>query len=131
MKSSRALMVATGLLSILIGSTYTLRLYGPTEAEVYEWGRVAVTAGVLSIGAAVVLPWVAGIKAILTAGYLILGLMQVPPVILWFVFHGTGISDYTPQSGFVAHWAYAIPHMVLAVCSFGTASALWRPGFRR
>ncbi|SEN56212.1 hypothetical protein SAMN05444955_11456 [Lihuaxuella thermophila] len=42
-------------------------------------------------------------------------LAQLPPIALWMVFHGSGISDGTPPSDFVAHWAWALPHLLLAV----------------
>lgn len=52
-------------------------------------------------------------KVALAFGYVILALLQVPPVVLWFAFHGSGISDGTPPSTFVAHWGYSVPHLVL------------------
>jgi hypothetical protein len=41
----------------------------------------------------------------------------VLPVLLWFSFHGTGISDGTPTSAFVAHWATSLPHLALLLGS--------------
>lgn len=52
-------------------------------------------------------------KVALASGYIILVLLQVPPVVLWFTFHGSNICDGTPPSTFVAHWGYSVPHLVL------------------
>lgn len=43
----------------------------------------------------------------------VLILLQIMPIYLWIIFHGMGISDGTPASSFVAHWMYAVPHIVL------------------
>lgn len=118
-------MRVTGILSVAVGAPYVLRLFGPTEAEVVQWGQLAVEAGLISLA----LSWpavVANARVILVPGYAVLGLMQLPPIALWFLFHGSPISDPTPRSDFVAHWSYSLPHMLLAACAFATAAALHR-----
>ena len=57
------------------------------------------------------------IQGVAGLGWGIVALLQVPPVLLWFAFHGSGISDGTPPSTFVAHWAYSIPHLALLAAS--------------
>jgi len=105
--------------SIALGLTYVLHAFGPTEAEVVLWGRVSIYLGLavvpLTVGAwrshSRIIQGVAGL------GWGIVALLQVPPVLLWFAFHGSGISDGTPPSTFVAHWAYSIPHLALLAAS--------------
>lgn len=42
-------------------------------------------------------------------------LIQIPAIILWLLFNGHGISDGSPPSSFVAHWIFAIPHLVIVL----------------
>jgi hypothetical protein len=105
--------------SIALGLTYVLHAFGPTEAEVVLWGWVSIYLGLavvpLTVGAwrshSGIIEGVAGL------GWGIVALLQVPPILLWFAFHGSGISDGTPPSTFVAHWAYSIPHLAVLVAS--------------
>lgn len=103
--------------AILLGLPYIFHAFGPTEAEVVSWGEISLYTGValtlLSIGIGHSTKRIS--RGILALGYLFLALLQVLPIFLWFTFHGTGISDGTPPSPFVAHWGYAIPHLVLLV----------------
>jgi len=53
--------------------------------------------------------------------YVSLGLiavMQIPPTVLWFAFDGQGVGEHgaTP----VGHWAWAVPHIVLALLALYT-----------
>lgn len=104
---------------MLVGLPYMLGLFGPTEREVAQWGLVSL---LLGMGLAVV--WIAHITRVnaptawgLNGGYLLVALLQVLPVQLWWQFHGRGISDGTPPSTFVAHWAFAGPHLLLLLLS--------------
>jgi hypothetical protein len=98
---------------------YILHAFGPTEAEVVTWGEVSLYTGIVLVALSV------GIgrsnkkilRGILAPSYILLALLQVPPIFLWFTFHGMGISDGTPPSPFVAHWGYAIPHLALLIDS--------------
>lgn len=54
-------------------------------------------------------------QLILGLGYTALVVLQIPPIILWFAFHGSVPSDWPSPGPFVAHWGYAIPHIVLAI----------------
>lgn len=124
------LMVVGGVGAMVLGLPYIYRAFGPTEAEVVLWGKVSLYAGIVLI----LFSLTAGhkrarmiIKLILGLGYLILSLLQVPPILLWFLFHGSGISDGTPPSSFVAHWGYAIPHIILlTICVFILSGLLRR-----
>ena len=98
---------------------YVLHAFGPTEAEVVLWGRVSIYLGLavvpLTVGA-----WRSHsriIKGVAGLGWGIVALLQVPPILLWFAFHGSGISDGTPPSTFVAHWAFSLPHLALLAAS--------------
>jgi hypothetical protein len=117
--------------SIALGLTYVLHAFGPTEAEVVLWGRVLIYLGLamvpLTVGAwrshSRIIQGVAGL------GWGIVALLQILPALLWFTFHGSGISDGTPPSTFVAHWAYSIPHLALLAASVAMVrSLLARPG---
>ena len=123
------LMVIGGVGAIVLGLPYMYRAFGPTEAEVVLWGKVSLYIGIVLV----LLSLVAGhkrarvvIKPILGLGYLILSVLQVPPIFLWFLFHGSGISDGTPPSSFVAHWGYAIPHIILLTICVFILSGLFR-----
>ena len=124
----RAFMLTGALGSILLGLPYLLGAFGPTEAEVAMWGLVS-----LCLGAVLVLLSV-GIggsdirmaRTILALGYVVLALLQVLPTLLWFLFHGSGISDGTPPSAFVAHWAYSMPHFALFAVSIIVLYHLFR-----
>lgn len=106
-----------------LGLLYTGYAFGPTEAEVAGWGRVAIILGVALI-------LVTAARAVATSAMALVvsatALIQLPPIVLWFVFHGSGISDGTPPSSFVAHWAYALPHAIVAALCLGGARAYAR-----
>ena len=105
--------------SIALGLTYVLHAFGPTEAEVVLWGRVSFCLG-WAVVPLTVSAWRSHSRIIQGAaglGWGILSLLQILPVLLWFTFHGSGISDGTPPSTFVAHWAYSLPHLALLAAS--------------
>jgi hypothetical protein len=116
-----ALMLVGSLGGAALGLPYIYHAFGPTEAEVVSWGQVSLYTGIylaivsLALGHQRARPF----KLLLALGYFSLALSQLPPIYAWFAFHGRGISDGTPPSPFVAHWVYAIPHIiVLAIGSF-------------
>lgn len=112
-------MLVGSIGAILLGLPYIFRAFGPTEAEVASWGEFSLYTGIVLTLLAV------GVgrntkklfRGILALGYLFLAFLQVLPIFLWFTFHGTGISDGTPPSAFVAHWGYAIPHLAVLMVS--------------
>jgi hypothetical protein len=112
-------MLLGGFGAILLGLPYIFHVFGPTEAELVIWGEVSLCMGVVLLFLAIGLgrSKVRLAKVALAFGYLTVALLQVPPVVLWFAFHGSGISDGTPPSTFVAHWGYSVPHLVLLVAS--------------
>ena len=81
------------------------------------WGKVSLYLGVALILVSVALGRKSTrfAKVILGVGYFILALLQVPPILLWFAFHGSGIAG--GPSSFVAHWGYSIPHIMLLTVS--------------
>lgn len=118
---------ALALGNALIGLPYMLRAFGPTEAEVVQWGRIALAAGLvlatLSLALVLIEGRAAALRLVAALGYGFLACMQVLPSALWPLFHGTGISDGSPPSAFIAHWAYALPHVALLA---GNIWAMWR-----
>jgi len=123
---------------ISLGLAYVLHTFGPTEAEVVLWGRVSIWLGLalapLTVSLESSSPRI--IRGLAGLGWGFVALFQLPPILLWFVFHGSGISDGTPPSAFVAHWAYAIPHLAVLATSLAILYSLWtqpapRQGARR
>jgi hypothetical protein len=121
------LILLGGAGCIALGLAYALHAFGPTEAQVVLWGWVSIwlgmalaplTVGIRHSGSRV-------IKGIAGLGWGFVLLLQLPPILLWFAFHGSGISDGTPPSSFVAHWAYAIPHVGILATSVAIAGDLW------
>lgn len=117
MLNRRVLGVATSALSILAGGLYTFRAFGPTESEVVLWGQFSLLGGALA--------WLAGLPRFSSPqwrlpamiGFGTLAAAQLPPIALWFLFHGRSIGDGTPPSWFTAHWAFALPHALLLLTS--------------
>lgn len=117
-----------GLGAVALGLLYANHTFGPTEAEVVKWGRIAIALGAVTAAIAVVTAWLplAAIRLALAAGSTAISLMQLPPVAAWFLFHGSGISDGSPPSAFVAHWAYSLPHLAVAVLGLAATVQLVR-----
>lgn len=103
-----------GLVAIGVGLPYIFKAFGPSEHILVTWGKSTVLIGaVLLFGSLLIKGQISKIqKLILTLGCFGLAIIQAPPIVLWFVFHGSGIDEYN-QSNFVAHWGYALPHTVL------------------
>lgn len=103
-----------GFLSFLIGIIYIVGLYGPTEAEVGRWGIISIILGCWLMLCNLYLnkKILDKLKIIII---IIILLIQIPPIYLWFVFYGRGISDGTPPSTFIAHWGYSIPHIIIVI----------------
>ena len=111
------MMLAGGIGAILLGLSYIFYAFGPTEAEVVTWGWISLYMGtcliLLSFGIGRSKKRAA--KVFLSLAYIGLALLQLVPLILWFTFHGSGISDGIPPSTFIAHWTYSIPHVALLI----------------
>lgn len=107
------LEIILGILSILTGLIYVIGLYGPTEAEVSTWGIFAFILG----GMLIFLGIERSTNTHNLAKFFVVCLLaiQIPPIILWFTFSGSSISDGTPPSSFVAHWIFATPHLVIVL----------------
>ena len=121
------IMLVGGIGTILLGLPYVFHAFGPTEAEVVTWGRLSLYFGtgliLLSIGIGRSNERVA--KVFLSLGYTSLALFQMLPLVLWLVFDGSGISDGSPSSAFVAQWLYSIPHLALLIVSLIVLYQLW------
>lgn len=100
--------------SIFVSIPYIIYAYGPTEREVVYWGMFSFAWGVILLFLSISMNNRGISEKIVTyIGFFIIGLIQIPPIILWFTFHGYGISDYTPPSSFIAHWGYGMPHIII------------------
>ena len=121
------IILVCGIGTILLGLLYVFHAFGPTEAEVVTWGRLSIYLGtgliLLSIG--IGRSNGRAPKVFLSLGYTGLALFQVLPILLWFAFHGSGISDGSPSSAFVVHWLYSIPHLALLLVSLMVLYQLW------
>ncbi|HWQ77017.1 MAG TPA: hypothetical protein VN441_17045 [Syntrophomonas sp.] len=106
--------------TILLGYSYAHEWYGILESEVQYWGYLSEALGLILL---ILTPFKKGTltKVILS----ICLIMNIPPIILWFVFHGSRITDAPPtiSDQFIAHWAFSVPHIILvAMCIYLLAS---------
>ena len=108
--------ILIGIMSVIVGLIYAIGVYGETEAEVGYWGFFSIIIGAILV----VLPniiWNERMKDLLSFFIIFNAIIQMPAIILWFIFHGTGISDGSPPSLFIAHWGYSIPHILIFTMS--------------
>lgn len=125
---NKILLVIGAVGAVVLGLVYVFRAFGPTEAEVVLWGWVSAGLGIVLglLVLAIKLEHAKFGRVILGAGYALLAALQIPPIVLWFAATGSGITDGTPPSPFVAHWAYAIPHLVLLLVGGACLYAILR-----
>ena len=109
----RIIIFMTGIISILLGYSYSHGLYGTLEAEVRHWGYFAQFLGFIIVCLIFNTKWGIFTKLVLYLNMLI----QIPPIILWFIFHDYRITDAPPTIGdqFIAHWAFSIPHILIFI----------------
>jgi len=116
--------------AILLGYSYAHEWYGILESEVQYWGYLSEALGLILLIR--ILPRFKGV--ILTKVILFIGLIiNIPPIILWFIFHGSRITDAPPtiSDQFIAHWAFSVPHVVLiAMCVYLLKLIKWDPESR-
>lgn len=114
------LQLITGVSSVLTGLLYLLQVFGPTETEIVTWGKTAILAGIVLCALALVAQ-LTHPQSIITLSLLVnlmlIALLQILPIYLWLVSHGSGISDGSPPEAFIAHWIFALPHSVLLILS--------------
>jgi lipid-A-disaccharide synthase-like uncharacterized protein len=89
------------------------------EAEVAQWGQVAILLGIVLL----MLSWILGekrdllSKLVVGIGFSGAMLLQVPPVVLWLTLRVA--TDNTPPYSFVIGGLLAAPHLLLfVVCAF-------------
>lgn len=127
-RSARRPIVCTAVGSIVVGLPYALRAYGNVEVEVTQWGWVSMACGCLLLALAwLVRAGLVRFTAVTTAASAAatgaVALLQTLPALLWVLFHGNAIADGSPPGGFVGHWAFAVPHVVVAALA---VAALYR-----
>lgn len=112
-------MLLVGLTGVLIGWPYALGFFGPAEREVGLWGVFCLGLGVSLMGLSTRLTphKNVGLTRLLALGFALLAVLQLLPIQLWFAFYGYAISDGQPPSPFVAHWVYAVPHLLVLALS--------------
>lgn len=111
---SKKYIIIFCVLSIVIGLIYALGLYGSTEVEVNQWGIITMLGGIITISISII-KGNRFIRVIMIFLIVLISMAQVPPIALWITFHGYTITDGTPPSSFVAHWAFAIPHIFIFI----------------
>ena len=114
------LQLITGISSVLTGLLYLFHVFGPTETEIVMWGKTAILAGSVLCALALVAQLTHPqpiITLSLLVNLMLIALLQIPPIYLWLVSHGSGISDGSPPDAFIAHWIFALPHSVLLILS--------------
>ena len=113
------LQLITGVSSVLTGLLYLFHVFGPTETEIVMWGKTAILAGIVLCALALVaqLTHQPLINLSILVNLMLIALLQIPPIYLWLVSHGSGISDGSPPDAFIAHWIFALPHSVLLILS--------------
>jgi len=122
----KILILILGIFSITWGMTYMFGMYGPTEREVSEWGLIEVIVGFLVVCTAFFITGQKLVEILLAVFLSINMLLQILPTLLWFIFNGTGISDGSPPSNFVASWIYGLPHIAIGVISLISIVLLFR-----
>lgn len=114
------LIIIASLLSILISVPYNFDKFGEATESIRSFGMVSLVLGVILLFLMLIdlsKKNKSGktTKNSLGVILLILAIIQIGPSILWFLFNNTPLTDGTPQSGFMAHWYYAIPHIIILI----------------
>jgi hypothetical protein len=122
----RVTVLGTAVLSILLGILYAFRAFGPTEAEVVLWGQFCLLGGLLALIVGVPKFRFPSLLIPEVIGFGVLAASQLLPIVMWFSFHGRPISDGIPPSSFQAHWAWAIPHILLLLAAAACAVTVWK-----
>ena len=124
MRNSAKLEILVGVLTIITGLLIVLGVFGPTESIVDTWGLVAVIIGGIVVYLGINKNKVSVIVEMVLVFLLVL--IQVPAIFLWFTFNGSGISDGTPPSNFVAHWMFVTPHLIIALIGMMVMVSLFK-----
>ncbi|WP_174730492.1 hypothetical protein [Mesobacillus harenae] len=116
--------VLLGLVTLLTGLLYVLGVFGPTESIVVTWGLLALIIGGIVVFLGINKNGVSDFVKMAIVFFLVL--IQAPVIFLWFTFNGSGISDGTPPSNFVAHWIFATPHLVISLIGIVVIGSLFK-----
>ena len=122
----RRRLVALGALSLILGWVYWANLpnlTGDATPATGLWSRWALGFGLLVAVAGMAAHHLPGrIRWVLVVTLGFLALLQVPPVLLWFLFHGQVISD--GPTGPMGNALWAVPHLAVAAGALATAGLL-------
>lgn len=130
-KPAHCLIVSCGVLAIVTGLVYIANLPGLTSdatGTTIRWGWLVLLGGMLALWLAVSSNQGRRSRGVVVGLLMCLGfifLLQLPPIVAWFAFHGQVISG--GPVGPMGHWAWSLPHIVLAAAS---ADALYLLFFR-
>ncbi|MBE3582022.1 MAG: hypothetical protein IMW96_10405 [Thermoanaerobacteraceae bacterium] len=128
-KPAHCLIVSCGVLAIVTGLVYIANLPGLTSDATgtrYDGAGGASRRGMLAL-------WLAvssnqgrrsreeRVGLLMCLGFIFL--LQLPPIVAWFAFHGQVIND--GPVGPMGHWAWSLPHIVVAAASAGALYLLF------
>lgn len=113
------LSVALGVLSVILGVAYLVN-YPPVTGDArwatVPWGLVMVVTGCFILVSAIRRQQHHGtINTILIMLFMVNFVLQIPAVILWFIFHGQVVGEYKAMPTVTGHWLWAGPHLILAM----------------
>jgi hypothetical protein len=125
----RILSFNFGLSCIILGMVYILPFFGEMESEVVYWGYISVGSGILYL---IYSKWHSPQRGVMYNFsfffYLILIVttvsIQIPPIVLWFSYHGSPIHDSSPGSPLMGHYLFSIPHLLCTALGIALAIKL-------
>ncbi len=109
------LLLILAAATFTVGYTYTHGYYGWVEIAVLVWGYFAQLLGII-LFCLFLYSFIAFGSSTIKLTLFLNIIIQVPPILLWFIFHGGEITE-PRNSQFIAHWAYSLMHIfILVVC---------------
>ncbi|MBO8167618.1 MAG: hypothetical protein H0Z35_00375 [Thermoanaerobacteraceae bacterium] len=111
-----------GVLSTAVGLVYIFnlpKLTGDATWATVPWGWLALFIGVITLWVTIGEKRKQGFwRIILSVDLGVMVLLQIPPVLLWFIFNEQVIGEPTTPSAPMGHWLWSVPHIALAIVSF-------------